>query len=190
MKTSFLLSIVALAVAVVADPVAIVEAEELHVTAAPMIGNQIVPQSKRSVAEVVEEQIAAAALIFNTVQPLDFDVADEEVVTYTADNEATGLEARDLEKRGVCQKGYGPCPGQNKCCPLNGRCCTRGCCKKGYWCYSTGCCKLSEFGCEGNTCCPRSSQCCRGGGCCSKGYQCWISAKGKKGCCPIGKRCA
>ncbi|GJJ67708.1 hypothetical protein EMPS_00054 [Entomortierella parvispora] len=183
MKFSTILSIAAVfVVAVAAGPTPVEEntvaaVPEVYEELSPFLGAPIEGGVDKREDTKTAELVAAASLIFEDVGPLAEDVE---------------IETRSLEKRGLqCKKGYGLCPkSKNKCCQLGGDCCKKGCCNAGSWCYAGGCCKNNQMGCDNKSCCPRNSRCCKGGGCCASNQNCWISAKGKKGCCPVGKICA
>ncbi|KAG0087541.1 hypothetical protein BGZ93_002302 [Podila epicladia] len=93
MKISALLSIAALIVAVIADPI---PAED-QVAAAPQIFDEITPylssasdvEKRQAAVDSADELVAAAGLIFNEVIPLS-DV-----------DEASEVESHSLEKRAV-----------------------------------------------------------------------------------------
>ncbi|KAF9961952.1 hypothetical protein BGZ72_000574 [Mortierella alpina] len=96
-----------------------------------------------------------------------------------------------LEKRQSCPKGTGLCSNDRKrCCPLGGRCCSKGgCCAKGRFCVGKGCCPNTQNGCDNKGCCPKNWNCCKGGACCKPGTYCVRRKNGSIGCCPNGKLC-
>ncbi|KAF9957632.1 hypothetical protein BGZ70_009463 [Mortierella alpina] len=96
-----------------------------------------------------------------------------------------------LEKRQSCPKGTGLCSNDRKrCCPLGGRCCSKGgCCGKGRFCVGKGCCPNTQNGCDNKGCCPKKWNCCKGGACCKPGTYCVRRKNGSIGCCPNGKLC-